>query len=163
MDSAISFLLFFLFVCSSVFSLVRCGLPPWSLPGVNPLTLLSVIVPCSLWWAGAVWLCRRNASAHVWLYVFGLSSVHHPKSLCKLFIQGVLEDVALAWMSSSGSHKVPCSKHDLWFGRFTSEFRHSVCEHQPPQLCRLIQIPLPSLQRLCALRVWITPCSFSAK
>lgn len=38
----------------------------------------------SLWWAGAFWLCRRNASAHMWLYVFGLSRVHHPKSLCKL-------------------------------------------------------------------------------
>lgn len=114
----------------------------------------------SLWWAGAFWLCRRNASAHMWLYVFGLSRVHHPKSLCKLFVQGVLEDMALAGVSSSGL--VQQTRFVIWMVHVRipafslGALATSALQTHPDST----SFPL---QRLRALRVWITPCSFSAK
>lgn len=159
MDSAISFLLFFLFIRSSLFSLVRCGFPRWSLPGVNPLTLLSVIVLSSLLWATAFCLCRRNASPHMWLYVFGLSRVHHPKSSCELLLRGVPGDVALAgsWSGPRAANTIchfsgslPTPAFGVWASATSALQTHPDPASFP-------------LQRLPALRVWITPCSFFSR
>lgn len=85
-DSAVNFLPFLL-VYSLLFFLVRCGFPPWSLPGVNAVSLLSVVVcVLQILWANAFWLCRRNVAACLWLYLFGLCVIQSSSPLPKAWL-----------------------------------------------------------------------------